>query len=278
MARKGSMQSQNTEEKQALVKVVEYMKSHWPSQVKPEWQVGLEEYSRILPKVIEDFTKDATNNHQFIRIAGLSGSGKTSQILPAVEAYTSRRRISPILVAARRFVEYHPFMNEIKSYYGEENLRKNTDEFSTIMLFLVMNELTKVGYDIVLDVTLLDPAVESILIQMLSRGKYTSMLLMIATSPTVTEHFLGSRAWRHTKETEQEFIRATKHALDFYAKNVPNLRIILWSVYDKDPIYDGDIRHALDIFADYSSRETLPGKDDDARRAAKIAYMESLAQ
>ena len=59
----------------------------------------------------------------------------------------------------------------------------------------------------------------------------------------------------------------------FYAENAPDLRIILWSVYDKPPIYDGPIKNSLEIFADYSNREELPGKDDDARREAKINYL-----
>lgn len=257
----------------ALTRVIAYMQSHWPSRVNPEWQVSLDEYPAILARVLADLTAGATVNHQFIRIAGLSGSGKTTQILPAVEAYCDKYQLHPVLVAARRFVEYHPHCAAIRDYYGEANLRKHTDEFSTIMMFLVLDELTKQGYDIILDVTLLDPTVEHILVQMLTRGHYDTLLLMIATSPAVTEHFLGGRAWRHTKETEQEFIRATRHALDFYAKTSGDSRIILWSVYDEPPIYDGPIKNALDIFADYSTRETLPQPDDDARRAAKIAYL-----
>ena len=257
----------------ALEQVVEYMRSHWPSQVKPEWQVGMEDYPKVLKKVLQDFTKDSTKNHQLIRIAGLSGSGKTTQILPAVEAYCDKHSYRPILIAARRFVEYHPHYQEIKDYYGEANLRKMTDEFSTIMLFLAISELTKQGYDIILDVTLLDPAIEAILLKMLEQGNYDSAILMIATSPAVTEHFLKDRAWRHTKETEQEFIRATKKAIEFYASHAPSLHIILWSVYDQPPIYDGPIKDCLSIFADYSSREDLPQKDDEARRQAKINYL-----
>ena len=79
------------------------------------------------------------------------------------EAYSKKHNFEPILLAARRFVEYHPHYQEIKDYYGEENLRKLTDEFSTIMLFLTISELTKGGYDIVLDVTLLDSEMEAIL-------------------------------------------------------------------------------------------------------------------
>ena len=256
-----------------LEQVIKYMKSHWPSTVKPEWQVELTEYPEILHKVISDFTIAATKNHHLIRIAGLSGSGKTTQILPAVEAYSRKHNFEPILLAARRFVEYHPHFQEIKDFYGDKNLRKLTDEFSTIMLFLTLLELTKGGYDIVLDVTLLDPEMEGILIKMLKANQYDFTILMVATSPTVTEKFLQGRAWRHSKETEQEFIRATEKALSFYAKNAPNTHIIIWSVYDLDPIYDGPTKDCLSIFHDYSSRTELPKPDDDARRDAKIAYL-----
>ncbi len=256
-----------------LEQIIKYMKSHWPSEVKPEWQVGLAEYPAILKKAMDDFTLAATKNHRLIRLAGISGSGKTTQILPAVEAYCEKNNYEPILMAARRFVEYHPHYQEIKDYYGDENLRKNTDEFATIMLFLTLSELIKGGYDIILDVTLLDPEMEAILLRLLKAGNYEMLILMIAISPTVTEQYLSGRAWRHSKETELEFIRATAKALQFYAENAPNTRIILWSVYDKPPVYDGPIANCLDIFNDYSSRDELPKKDDDARRDAKIEYL-----
>lgn len=259
-----------------LEKVVSYMKSHWPSKVKPEWQVDLAEYPKILKTVVEDLTLAATKNRHFIRIAGLSGSGKTTQILPAVEAYCEKTKIEPILIAARRFVKYHPHYEEIKGFYGDENLRKMTDEFATIMLFLTLSELIKGGYDIVLDVTLLDPEMENILLTLLKAGNYETLFLMIAVSSTVTEKFLSGRAWRHSRETELEFIRATSKALEFYASNAPELRIILWSVYDKPPVYDGPIRDCIKIFTDYSNRNDLPKKDDDARREAKINYLQLI--
>lgn len=261
------------ESNRELEKIIEYMKAHWPSHVKEEWQVHLDEYPAILKGALEEFTLAATKNRRLIRIAGISGSGKTTQILPAVEAYSRKNGFEPILMAARRFVEYHPHYQEIKDYYGEENLRKNTDEFCTIMLFLSLSELIKGGYDIVLDVTLLDPEMEGILLKMLKTGNYEVLLLMIAISSTVTEKFLSGRAWRHTRETEEEFIRATSKALAFYAENAPDLHIIMWSVYDKPPVYDGPIRDCLEIFNDYSNRKELPKNDDDARRDAKIAYL-----
>ena len=256
-----------------LIKIIEYMRAHWPSPVKEEWQVGLVEYPEILKKVIEDFTLAATQNRRLIRLAGISGSGKTTQILPAVEAYCEAQGHEPILMAARRFVEYHPHYEEIKEFYGEENVRKMTDEFATIMLFLTLSELMKGGYDIVLDVTLLDPEMEGILVKMIKEGKYEALILMIAVSPTVTEKYLSGRAWRHSKETEEEFIRATAKALEFYAKEASEMRIVLWSVYDKEPVYDGPVKGVLETFNEYSARTEMPAQDDDERREAKIRYL-----
>lgn len=256
-----------------LEQIIKYMKAHWPSQVKPEWRVSIKEYPAILARVLKDFTDSATKHHRLIRIAGLSGSGKTTQILPAVESYCTEKNYRPILVAARRFVEYHPHYQAIKEHYGEASLRKMTDEFATILMFLTLSSLIRSGYDIILDVTLLDPEIEAILLRLTTEEHYEMTILMIAVSPTVTEHFLSGRAWRHSKETETEFARATTKAIAFYADQSPVTRIILWSVYDQDPIYDGPISGCLRIFEDYSARDALPKKDDDARRASKIEYI-----
>ena len=35
-----------------LKAVIKYMKAHWPSTVKPEWQVKIEEYPEIVKKVL----------------------------------------------------------------------------------------------------------------------------------------------------------------------------------------------------------------------------------
>ena len=256
-----------------LAKVVEYMKAHWPSKVKSEWQVKLEDYPELSQKVVADFVQDKTKNRKMIRIAGISGSGKTTQLLPPAEEYFAAQDMKPVLVAARRFVEYHPYCQEIKDYYGEENLRKMTDEFSTIMMFLCMQAMVVQGYDIILDVTLLDPTVESILLKALEESKYNSMILMIAAAPEVAEKHLNGRKWRHTKETEKEFIRATERAMKYYADAVPDMKIILWNVYDEGPVYDGPINGALKFFDEYSSKTDIPEHNEEELKAAKIQYI-----
>lgn len=256
-----------------LQTIISYMQAHWPSTVKAEWQVALEDYPKILEQVLADLTPDASQDRHLFRIAGVSGSGKTTQILPAVEAYCQKRELHPILLAARRFVTYHPHHQEIESFYGAENLRKHTDEFSTIMLFMTVSALTVQGYDIILDVTFLDAKIEAVLLKLLKAGNYQYTIFAMAASPKVTEHFLAGRSWRHTKETEEEFARATKKALEFYAAHAPDTRIIIWSAYHEAPEYDGPIKNAAAIFQDFGSRTELPANDDDERCAAKIHYL-----
>ena len=255
--------------------VIEYIKSHWPSQVRDEWQVDFVEYPIIAQKIIKDLTVDKTTSRNLIRIAGLSGSGKTTQLLPATENFFQQKSLRPVLVAARVFVPYHPHYQEIKDFYGEENLRKMTDEFSTIMMFLCLTELIKAGYDIILDVTLLDPDIEKILVNMLEVGKYHARILLIAASPEVTEKHLASRPWRHTKETETEFIRATLRAIKFYAVECPEMNIIIWNTYEENPVYDGPVASAIDAFEKYSAITNTPSHDENTLRQAKINYLKT---
>ena len=119
-----------------LETVINYMKSHWPSEVKAEWQVTMDDYFAAVQKVLQDFTAHKTSSRHLVRIAGLSGSGKTTQLLPAVEAYFEKQHLSPILVAARRFAPYHPHYKEISDFYGEKNVRKLTDEFYDVSSFI----------------------------------------------------------------------------------------------------------------------------------------------
>ena len=256
-----------------LDKVVAYATSHWKSEVAPELQVEIEEYPRILVKVLADLTPGKSLNKKIVRIAGISGSGKTTQLVPAAEAYFKSKKQSPILVAARIFAPYHPHYDEIKNRYGESEIRKHTDEFATIMFFLTLNELVKAGYDIILDVALLDPAMEQILEQILNAGNYEQLMLLIAVSPEVARRQLEGRAWRHSKATEEEFVRTMSKALQFYAENFSNIHVIMWNTYSKNPIYDGPAKDAPQSFNKASLETDIPIHDKEALLKSKIAYL-----
>ena len=99
---------------------------------------------------------------------------------------------------------------------------------------------------------------------------------MIAVAPEVTEKHLTGRKWRHTRETEEEFIRATEHAMRFYVDKMPKMRIIMWNVYEKDPVYDGTIGGSLEVFSKYSSEADVPDHDEEGLREAKKHYLAEM--
>jgi len=261
-------------------KMMEYMRAHWPSRVKKEWQVSDEMYPEIVKKVVRDWTVGATRKRKFFRIAGQSGSGKTTQLLPAVEVWFAEQECRPVLVAARRFVEYHPFAREIEAEYGKENIREKTNEVSTILMFLTISELIREGYDMILDVTLLDPLVESFLTDLLAGAKYEMWMSFVAVSREISDGFIAKRQGKLgrvvAKSTAAEFWRATELALAFYASKYSKMRVLIWNAWDKLPVFDGcmgDAR-ALRVVRKYWKIVKMPMMVNEKELAlSKIEYV-----
>lgn len=258
-----------SEGKSALEQIIAYAREHWPSPL--EWQVSVEEYAKAASVAMKDLTSGKTKNRFMIRLAGISGSGKTSQLLPAAEAYFAAHNCRPVIVAAREFVKYHPHYKEIVEQCSKSEIRKVTDEFATVMLFLVLSQLIKEGFDLILDVSFLALSMEGILVNMLEEAKYDLMTLLTAISPEATEKFLANREWRHSKETEREFVRATGEAIKFYA-GMPS-RIVMWNSYELEPVYDGPFAGALSVFEKYSAETEIKPHDEEKNKLAKIKYL-----
>lgn len=259
-------------------KIIGYMRGKWPSLVKEEWRVQAAEYAGLAEKILVDFTAGATQGREMWRITGQSGSGKTTQLLPAVLARFEKMGRVPVMVAARRFVEYHPYHKEIEQEYGAENLREKTNEVSTILMFLSLRELIARGYDIILDVALLDPLVEGVLTEMLRAKEYSLSMTMVAVSREISDEFILKRKGRVVaKSTADEFWRVNELALRFYAEKMPEARIVVWSVWDVLPIFDGEIGDAkcLQAIERYWAINELPDGilSEEELRQRKITYL-----
>jgi hypothetical protein len=261
--------------------VIEYIRKYWGAEHLPlEWREI--DYKAVLKRVVADFTEGASTGRRFVRIAGQSGSGKTSQILPAVEEYFKLREASPVLVAARRFVPYHPFYKEILAEYGEENIRENTNDFSVILMFLTLRELISRGYDLILDVTLLDPMFEGALMNMLTAEGYENLMMMSAVSKEISDGFISQREVSSrrvvAKHTSEEFWRATKEALKFYEQFYGDLRVVLWSAFDLQPVYDGEISGASAVLGKYWGVREMPegAPSEEELRRAKVEWVRGI--
>ena len=261
-------------------KLMEYNRAHWGADnLPPEWREY--DFETALSQVMIDFTADATKNRKFYRIAGQSGTGKTTQLLPAVTAYYEAQNAKPILIAARLFVDYHPYKDQILERFGIENIRESTNEFSVCLMFLSLKALISEGWDIILDVTLLDPFIEGILMQLLTAYGYDSRIAMMAVSKEISDSFIGKRVDRKVRtSTAAEFWRATAAALDFYVENFPNTRISVWSAFKLKPVYDGPVVGSLAAIREYQQITKMPTKapSEDKLREAKIQYLRTSAK
>ncbi|MDR0979812.1 MAG: zeta toxin family protein [Candidatus Nomurabacteria bacterium] len=255
-----------------------YNRAHWgASDLPDEWRHY--DYQAILQKVLADFTPNKTQNHHFLRIAGQSGSGKTTQLLPAADAYFAKRGLAPVIVAARLFVDYHPHLTEIKAEFPPEKLRELTNEFSVSLMFLTLAALIQQGYDIILDVTLLDPFIERTLMQLLAAHKYTSRIFLLAVSKTISDQFIAKRQGRVVNTaTAEEFWHATHKALEFYGVEFHEIPITVWSAFDLQPIYNGPISNALTLVYKYQAINELPSTypSEPELLAAKVATAQTL--
>lgn len=263
-------------ENDVALELLKQLQASFASETSEKWRVELEEYPLILKQILADWTAKAAKNKNFVRVAGQSGSGKTTQLVPAVEAWFGERR--PILVAASKVVEYHPYRKEIVQEYGEEGLRRETDSFAAAMMFLVLRALLTEGYDIILDLALVEPKLEQILISWLKENSYNFWMTMMAVSPKLSQKWLEGRSWRHSEVTEERFLAATEGALELYAGAFPEVRMVIWSAWGMEPIYDGPMSSVAGVWREaINGGEALEGMDAKELAQKKVEYFQKEA-
>ena len=224
-----------------------YAKKHWPSGLPKHLMATKKEVRKASEKAVRDLMKSATCGGVLVRLAGQSGSGKTTQLLPAALHFFEKQNLRPAVIAARNLAKYHPHYEEILAEFGEAEIRKRTDDFATILMYLVVVELTRKKCDMIIDLSFASTKVENLLILMTK--KYTQrMVLLMAVAPKKVEELLRGRSWRHTQELEREFLDATEKALKFYGKKCGNMRAVMWGFDKLEPIYDGEMMGACEVW------------------------------
>ena len=50
----------------------------------------------------------------------------------------------------------------------------------------------------------------------------------------------------------------------------------MWNTYEKNPVYDGIIKDALECFEKYSVEKNVPAHDEKELKKAKLEYIEKI--
>ena len=174
-----------------------------------------------------------------IRLVGQSGSGKTSQLLPAVKVALETQLQKFISLAVRDFVPYHPNLSLIREHYNEGLVREKTNAFALTLLTLVFVRCVREHLPILFEVTLLSPEYERFIHQCLSEEDYCCDYHCLAIAKEVSDARIEARC-REThrvvsKRSSDFFFQTLQPAFEtLQSIRIPN-RVFLWDDFHKEP-------------------------------------------
>lgn len=174
-----------------------------------------------------------------IRLVGQSGSGKTSQLLPAVKAALEVRSQKYVSLAVRDFVPYHPNLNLIREHYDEGLVREKTNAFALTLLTLVLVCCIRAHLPILFEVTLLSPEYERFVHRCLSKEEYSCDYHCLAIAKETSDAWIEARC-REThrvvsKRSSDFFFQTLQPALEsLQSVRMPN-RVFIWDAYHTEP-------------------------------------------
>ena len=145
-------------------KAIHFIHSMWGKDCykNPMEDIDTSNFNQIANRIFIDMIRNVKSsvNPFMFRIAGQSGSGKTTQLLPSIQKIPDKNFVN---ISVRIFAKYHPRYNELLLNYGESMIREKTNGFSLLMLFRMMELLIKNRYNIIFETTLLDNTFEEYL-------------------------------------------------------------------------------------------------------------------
>lgn len=209
-----------------------------------------EEFNKIVNEAFQDLTKDVKNTEKIpylIRIAGQAGSGKTTQLMPAIKNNLDAMNKDYILVAVRLFSKYHPNYDELLKKYGSSLIREKTNGFALILLIKVIEKLIKGKYNILFEVTLLEPEFEEYIVKLSKENNYRLIYNILSIASELSNKWIEKRQKNSIKESNRVvFKSSSSYFYEILPKAVEKLYkirnnfnkndyIVMWNAIDKLP-------------------------------------------
>ena len=174
-----------------------------------------------------------------IRLVGQSGSGKTSQLLPAVKAALEAQSRKYVSLAVRDFVPYHPNLSAIREHYDEGLVREKTNAFALTLLTLVLVRCIREHLPILFEVTLLSPEYERFVHRCLSKEGYSCDYHCLAIAKKMSDAWIEARC-REThrvvsKRSSDFFFQTLQPAFETLQSVRISNRVFIWDAYHTEP-------------------------------------------
>lgn len=175
-----------------------------------------------------------------MRLVGQSGSGKTSQLLPATQAALCANHVPYVSFAVRDFVKFHPKLEFIVKRYGESLLREKANAFALILLTNVLLRCISKKIPILLEVTLLAPVYEARIHAALIANGYRCDYQCLAIPKKVSDDWIQKRFLETKRVVSQNsssfFYDTLAPAFKFLQGISLKNRVFIWDRVHEQPL------------------------------------------
>lgn len=195
-----------------------------------------------LKKIVGHFQSDLISQESpfLIRIAGQSGSGKSSQIAPAIESSLQNKCYVKINVGS--FASFHPKYDEWQKSCPDQ-MREKTNGFALRALVMFYKHCILNRVNILFDMTLLEPEIDLYLMTLAQKMNYKIQTHVLCVPRKISNLFIHLRqlkTGRLVKASSSDYffnalapcLSALTHSGLFTSKD----KLILWSHYLTYPI------------------------------------------
>ena len=195
-----------------------------------------------LDKIIQHFEKDLISQKSpfLIRIAGQSGSGKSSQVVPAIESALQGKDYIKISVGA--FAPFHPNYEKWQASCPDQ-MRERTNGFALRALVMFYKHCILNQMNVIFDMTLLEPEIDLYLMTLAKKMNYKIQTHVLCVPRKISDLFIHLRQLKTGRlvkpNSSRYFFNALAPCLSALTKsNLFNSTdtLILWSHYLTHPI------------------------------------------
>ena len=233
-----------------------------------------------LSDMITTFSQElkSTDSPFFIRLAGQSGSGKSSQLLPAVKSAYQGKPYTQINVG--KFAQFHP-QYEFYQHNTPDEMREKTNGFALRSLFFFTRYCLLNRINIIMDMTLLEPEIDLYLTALAQKNNYRMQTHILCVPKKVSDHFIRLRQNRTGRKVRTTSSHYFFNALPVSLKGLTSSgifnkadQLFLWSHYHTHPVYQTNMNNpwAVRVLEHYRSRNNLKIKDPKKLLKAKTKW------
>jgi len=232
-------------DKKILDIIAEFAEEHWGKPGIPAY-IKETDFASLAERAAADISKGKTKARKIIRLAGQSGSGKSSILLPAALEALEAAGINPVHLAVRTFAPYHPHYERIKAEYGADNVRENTNAFALTLLSYTLARLLAQGVYVLHEVTILGAPYENFWAGLLRENGYEADVHAIAMPKEVSDALIdqravgGTEAGRRVAQASKDFFfKMVPESLKILRDELPDGNLAIWSATEPVPVFNG---------------------------------------